>query len=353
LFADTGLSQGRISVLFTIWSAVSIVAEMPTGAFADRFSRRSALVAAGVLQAAGFALWAAVPGFPGYAGGFALWGLGGSFVSGALQALIFDGLAAVGAEAHYARVLGRVSAAGLLGQLPAAAAATVLFALGGYPLVTWASVGCCLAAAGFAAWLPEAAPARANTADARDRRGFVACLRDGIAVARTRASVRGAIIAVAILTGIDALEEYFPLLARDWGVPTRWTPAAIVAIPLVGAAGAALAGRAAGLGPRTLAVILGVAGLMLGTAGLLRQPVGLVAIASFYGVYRLVLVIADTRLQERIEAASRATVTSVAGLVAELSVFALYAAWALGGVLLVAAFVLVIAATLPRLLRAG
>ena len=61
--------------------------------------------------------------------------------------------------------------------------------------------------------------------------------------------------------------------------------------------------------------------------------------------------IADARLQERIEAASRATVSSVAGLVAEVSVFGLYATWALGGVLLVAAFIVVIAATIPRLMR--
>ena len=41
LFTDTGLSGGQISLLFAIWSTVGIVAEVPTGALADRFSRRA------------------------------------------------------------------------------------------------------------------------------------------------------------------------------------------------------------------------------------------------------------------------------------------------------------------------
>ncbi|NUT94105.1 MAG: MFS transporter, partial [Saccharothrix sp.] len=116
LFADTGLSDGQISLLFAIWSTVAVVAEVPFGALADRFSRRWSLVAAGVLQALGYALWTAAPGFWAFAAGFVLWGLGGALVSGALEALIHDGLAAVGAADAFGQVLGRVTAVGLLAQ---------------------------------------------------------------------------------------------------------------------------------------------------------------------------------------------------------------------------------------------
>ena len=61
------------------------------------------------------------------------------------------------------------------------------------------------------------------------------------------------------------------------------------------------------------------------------HPVALAGVALFYGLYRAVLVVVDARLQERITGPARATVTSVANVVAELPAFAVYAAWALGG----------------------
>jgi MFS family permease len=64
LFSDTGLSGADICALFAIWSTVGILAEVPSGAIADRLSRRGALMAASVLQAAGYVLWIVLPGCP-------------------------------------------------------------------------------------------------------------------------------------------------------------------------------------------------------------------------------------------------------------------------------------------------
>lgn len=359
LFADTGLGDAEISALLALWSAVGLVAEVPSGALADLFSRRCALVAGGVLQALGYVLWISLPGFPAFAGGFVLWGLGGALVSGAFEALLYDGLAAVDAAAHYPRVLGWTTSAGLLAQLPSAAAATVLFSLGGYDLVGWVSIGTCLAATALAHRIPEPPRAPADHAtghdatghDATGGGGYLGPLRAGLAEVTARPVVRAAVLAVAVLTGLDGIEEYFPLLAQDWGVPTTAVPLAMLAIPLAGAVGAALGGSAGRLHPSGLAILFGVAVLTLGAAGLVRHPAGLAGVALFYGLYRLVLVVADARLQERIDGRARATVTSVAGMGGELAAFALFAGWALGGLLLVVAFMLVLAPALPRLLR--
>jgi MFS family permease len=99
MFTATGLSIAQISGLFAIWSAVALLTEVPSGALADRFSRRSCLVASDVLQAAGYVAWVLLPGFHGFALGFVLWGFGGSLASGAKEALLYDGLAALGAGA--------------------------------------------------------------------------------------------------------------------------------------------------------------------------------------------------------------------------------------------------------------
>jgi MFS family permease len=340
LFTATGLSVAQVSALFAIWSAVAVLTEVPSGALADRFSRRSCLVAAGILQAAAYATWVLMPGFAGFALGFVLWGFGGSLVSGAKEALLYDGLAAAGAKEHYARVAGWVAAMELVAQLPAALAATWLFVVGGFPMAGWVSVGTCLAAACAAATLPE--PCRHDDGDGT---GYLATLRSGVRDATRSPGVWPVLLAAAVLAAYDGVEEYFPLLLAGWGIPTAAVPLAAVPIVLGGTVGAALGGAAARLPAWALAAILGTAMVLLGVAA------GVIAVAAFYGGYRAVLVALDARLQERIASATRATVTSVAGLGTELATFAVYAAWAAGGAPLLAAGGLLIAAALPVLLR--
>lgn len=354
LFAHAGLSDARISALFAIWSSVGLLAEVPAGALADRYSRRATLVVAGLLQGAGFAVWTVLPHFAGFATGFVLWGLGGTLVSGAFEAMLYDGLVRRAAGSWFPAVLGRVRAAGLLAQLPAALSATVLYRLGGFALAGWVSVACCVAAAGLAAWFPSgradaALPAAHQGADEPDpdEPSYLATLRAGLVEAAAHPAVRRVFVAVALLGGVDAIEEYFTLLARDWGVPTGLVPLATVGISLAGAAGAALAGR---LGPRSATALFGVAAAALAGSGLLGRQAGLALVAVFYFGYRLVLVRAEAALQDRITGTARATVTSVAALGTEVATFALYGAWTLGGVGLTAGLVVALALALPWLL---
>ncbi|WP_341483918.1 MFS transporter [Dactylosporangium aurantiacum] len=344
LFTDTGLGDGQISLLFALWSGTGILAEVPTGALADRWSRRGALVAAGLLQAAAFALWTVAPGGWVFAAGFVVWGVGGALSSGALEALLYDGLAAAGAQDRYARVAGRVAAAGLLAQVPAAGAAALLFPAGGYALVGWVSVAVCLCAAALALRLrPPATPAPGTVAvpdgtpEDDGPRGYLATLRDGVGQAARVPAVRVAVLALAAIAGLDAVDEYFSLLAAGWGVPTGLNPVLVLVVTLGGAAGAGLVAYTATPPPALQSALLGAAATALAAAGVLRVPAGIVLVAVFYGGYRYVLVLVDARLQRVVDGASRATVTSVAALATELSALALFGAWAAGGVLLVAA----------------
>lgn len=350
LFADMRLSDARISTLFLVWSAVGILAEVPTGVLADRFSRRAALAASGVFQAAGYVLWITAPGYAAFAAGFVLWGLGGALGSGAMEALLYDGLATLGAEDHYPRVYARVSATRLASQLPAAAAATALFATGGYALVGWVSVACCLAAAAVATRLPDGHPGPAES-DEEPELGYLATLRVGLAEIAIRRALLAGVAAVALLGSLDGIEEYFTLLAHEWGVATPLIPLSVLAIPAMGAAGAALGGAASRCRPRTLGLSLAGAVALFFAAGVVRRPVGILAVALAYGLYQVVLVVTDARLQAAIEGPARATVTSVASLGVDLCTIVLYGAWALGRPALVAGLTLAMAFALPTLLR--
>jgi MFS family permease len=325
---------------------------VPTGVLADRWSRRGALVLGALFEAGALALWTAVPETWSFAVGFAVWGLGGALASGALEALLYEGLQAVGAEGSYGRVNGWIGAVQLVAQVPTAFAATALFAVGGYPLVGWVSVGTCLLAAALATRFPE--PPREPDGDgAAEVRSFVGTLWRGVSEVARLPRLRAVVVGAALLGGVDGVEEYWPLMAGAWGVPAAAVPVATLAIPLAGAVGAALAGRAERLPTRWLLGLLGTSGLLLGAAGLWARPAALAAVAVFYGLYCAVLVVAEARLQHSITGPHRATITSIAGLGIELSSLLVFAAWAVGGTSAVALLVLAVVPVVAVGLRRG
>lgn len=344
LFLDTGMSEAQISVLFALWSVTAFVAEVPTGALADRWSRRGSLALAGALQAAAFVVWTVASGFAAFAAGFVVWGVGGALMSGTAEALVFDGLAAVGAEGTYVRVHAWMTAAELLVQVPTALLAGALFALGGFRLVGWVSVAVCLCAGLLALRFPEAPPGT-------DDDGI--SLRSGVTMALRRPGMLLVVVAVALVGGLDAVEEYFPLLAADRGVAVTAVPVAILGISLAGAAGAALGGRAARLPDHAVPVLLLVAGVLLAAGTVLPTGASLAAVAMFYALYLAVLVVAEARLQARITGPYRATLTSVAGVGVEAAALLVFAAWAVGGALAVAVLVVAVVPVVLAGLRTG
>lgn len=335
LFADSGLSDASISVLLAIWSLTAVVFEVPSGAIADRFSRRSCLVASGLLHAFAYAAWMSFPYFWGFAAGFVLWGLGGTLTSGAFEALLYDGLAANGDAELYGRLNARVDTITLIAQVPVAVLATFLFSVGGYALAGWVSVAMCLASSVIALRFPE--PPRGSS---EDHAGYLDTLRTGL---REAVPIKRAVLAVALVYAIDAFEEYFALLVQDWHVPTVWVPLATTGVPLLGAAGAALGGRLPFRG-----WVLFASGLVLIAAAVLAVPAAIVGLGLFYGLYRFVLVQVETELQHRIESEARATVTSVAAIGSEFVAFAIYGLWVVGAALAVGVLILVVALMIWR-----
>ncbi|MYS53502.1 MFS transporter, partial [Streptomyces sp. SID6013] len=67
--------------------------------------------------------------------------------------------------------------------------------------------------------------------------------------------------------------------------------------------------------------------LALAAGALAGTPVALVLVAVAFGGFQLATVLADVRLQRRIDDTGRATLTSVAGLGSELGTLATYAAY--------------------------
>jgi MFS family permease len=210
LFADSGLSATGISSLLVLWSVTAFVLEIPSGAWADAFSRRWLLAGGGVLRAIGFAGWTLWPTYVGFAIGFLLWGIRSATSSGTREALLYDELAEVGAEEEYLRVRGRAGTIALASMMLATALAAPAYAIGGYALIGAASVAVCLGSAAVALSFPETP--RVRTLDGFAR--YASHLRAGLREARRDRRVRGALLLAAAVPGLSAVDEYLPLLAR-------------------------------------------------------------------------------------------------------------------------------------------
>jgi len=330
LFADTGLSGAEISSLFVIWSVTSVVLEVPSGVWADAFSRRRLLVLAPLPNAVGFALWTYLPSYPAFAAGFVLWGTSTALASGTLQALVYEELARTGAAGDYERLMGRAEALRTTAVVLATALAAPVLAAGGYRAVGAASVAACLLTALAGRSLPETRGARRGTPPEPVRSevpaGRAGPFREGLAEVRRKPAVRRRLLLAAVLSGATALDEYVPLLADSTGVGGSTVPLLVLLV----SAGTALGGWCAGLGTRRLAPVLaaGAGALAAGAAG--GHPAGMVFVAAAFGVFQWAMVAADARLQECVGDRARATVTSMAGVGSEVVAVLVFAGYGLG-----------------------
>ncbi|WDF36666.1 MFS transporter [Streptomyces sp. T12] len=327
LFADTGLSLWQISSLFALWSTTGVLLEVPSGAWADAVSRRLLLWLGPLLTAVGFGLWVLLPSYWAFALGFVLWGAGGALGSGALEALLYDELDRLGAADRYARVMGRARAARLVGTMTSAGLAGPVLALGGYPALGAASILACLLTAATASRFPEHRVRPETGGDS-----WATTLRTGLAEVRGDRSVRGALLLIPAVAAVwGALDEYTPLLVRDIGVAEAAVPWLILLIWAGVTAGSLLAGPAERLGTRGLAALLAGAALALAVGAAAGTTAGIALIGLAFGGFQLAEVLADVRLQHRIEESRRATLTSVASLGTELATVATFGVYALLG----------------------
>jgi MFS family permease len=329
LFADAGLTTGQISTLFALWSVVSFTFEVPSGAWADTWSRRRLYALGSFLTAAGFAAWTLWPAYPGFALGFLLWGLGGALTSGSLEALVYDELAAVGEQDRYATVAGRSGTVAILAMLAATLLASPAFLWGGYPLVGACSVAVAAAAGVIALGFRET-PRQEETDEYGGVRGYLGTLRDGLRQVRVNRRVAWAVTLAALVYGLSALDEYLPLVTRANGVPTAVAPLIFALPALAMAAGSTLAGRWAGVGAVRLGGVLAAAAVLLAGGGLSGHVAGMLPIGVAFGLLQFAMVITETRLQDATPSPVRATVLSVSGFAAEVFSVALYGFFGLG-----------------------
>lgn len=92
-----GLSYAKAFFLEGWFMMCMVLLEVPTGAVADKISRKFSIFLGFAILTLGTLAFAVTPNFWLFLLGESLWGLGVTFISGATEALLFDSLKAMGA----------------------------------------------------------------------------------------------------------------------------------------------------------------------------------------------------------------------------------------------------------------
>src|SRR5215210_7724712 len=119
----------QLVLVGTAMEATIFVCEIPTGVLADTYSRRASLVLGWALSGAAMVLVGTVPNVAAVLIGYALWGLGYTFTSGAYEAWITDEVGAENATGIFARGT-RMGYAGALVGVPLSVALAAWLGLG-------------------------------------------------------------------------------------------------------------------------------------------------------------------------------------------------------------------------------
>jgi MFS transporter, DHA3 family, tetracycline resistance protein len=247
-----GLDPLRLVLLGTALEVAVFLFEVPTGVFADTFGRRRSVIVGCLLMGSGFVLEGAIPEFVTVLVAQAVWGVGYTFISGALEAWIADedpgrdlgNVYLRGEQADYLGSFVGIPSGVLLGLV----ALNVPLVIGGALTI----------ALGFA--LVFAMPERRFRPVPQEGRSSIghaaATARGGVRLVRSR-PVLLILLCAALFTGMS--EEGFDRLNPKQfldvvGLPKIGGPEPVVWFGIIGAGGLALSYLAAGVVARALDV---------------------------------------------------------------------------------------------------
>jgi MFS family permease len=129
LVEERGLSFGQVLAFEAAFGTTILLAEVPTGIVADRYSRKLSLILASLITAVGMLTFGLATGIPLLLFSYIAFGVGEAFSSGADSAVLFETLKTLKRDDEFSRRVGFFN-----GMLTAMIAASTVV---GATLVTW------------------------------------------------------------------------------------------------------------------------------------------------------------------------------------------------------------------------
>lgn len=219
---EAGVSFQTISLGFGVLYSILAIAEIPTGVWADVFGARKSAIIGGILQTMSLvilglgssATWQVLSGF-------ALYGLGSSYVSGALSALLFDANKDQDGEDfnsnHYFSMTEKVAVASYVVASVSVGFLSQWFGRGSFLI---AGAFYFLAAAFVAFFMSELPPEREFHST---RKEFVSRIKEGFAAIRSSIQLK-ALLPIRVLHQVETILGvlWLPWIQQLGGGDARW-----------------------------------------------------------------------------------------------------------------------------------
>ena len=334
---ERGLSLTQVGLMEAVFWVSMMLFEVPTGAIADRFGRRTSLALGGFFFTGGTIFFALADGFVGLAISYVIMATSMTLYSGSGHALLFDSLRVLGRTREYEKHMGRSEALMTGALLGAALFGGPMAGLWGLQTVFLIGAGT-MAAAGFVALLLRepprseaefgsdglhAAPISAADAAADDRspQGVISNVFEGFRIVMRQRPILWIILLAGIVTVAYEMPNFFvqPFLRSHGLSPSgslldgaTWSALIVPGFAAMSVGSLLAAPFVARVGERRAIPLLMFGGAFLFIPLLMFDHISIIApIAILGGIHAAIRPIATGYINRRIRSDQRATVLSI------------------------------------------
>jgi len=221
LFIERGKSVTDVAVLIALWSAFTIVFEIPSGILADRWNRRNMLAMATVLQGLCFIIWFFSHTFLMFAFGFVFWAIACAFASGTEEGLIYDNLKSDGCEESFTEVYGKAKFYANAGVLVGIASAGIIAGFISIEAIALISAAICFVNLIFALQIREK-NFYSEQLDKESTGVFETLKEAGIFIKGSKIALIAILFLVLFASLGSYLDEFDALIINDFGLNYIW-----------------------------------------------------------------------------------------------------------------------------------
>jgi len=310
---NRGLDLSQIGVLLFLWSMMTLVLEVPSGAIADRWSRRKMLILSGLSFSLCYVIWIFSHSFWMFLFGFLLRTIGGIFASGTLQAYVYDFLKQAKAESRFEKTWGRGNALRTLGIGVAVGLGGFLSEIS-YELTVMLSALSVVIVSVIAFIWPEV-----KASESTEEVKYWQFVKNSFkTVAHNKILLRLMIYTAIVLAWLASLEEFNDVYLNFLGFPRSTIGLIFAGACLCQSLASSVAHKFKNHAWLMINISVIVTALVMLMASFIKSPLMAVWILSLGVMLEFISVLKEGLIQKETKSHQRATVSSVSGLIMNL-----------------------------------